>query len=266
MQILAIRGVVTAAGALLVCFLDGGTSAMRTERPVSLIVRGLLNFLTIVLFVTAVATLPLADAMAIAMAAPLFTLTVCYLMGERVGIRRWSACVVGFVGVVIMLRPGGSALNIGGLAAVGAALCYALLVVQTRRLTATETNGAMLLYSAMVVLIASAALAPLHWVSPTLADVGLMVAAGICVSLGHYWLVQGYRYGTPTVLAPIDYTSLFWGALMGWLIWGDVPDAGMVAGATLVVGAGLYVVMREARLKRHADKGAKDGIRFEEVT
>lgn len=242
-QILAIRGVITVAGAAVVCGLDGGLGAARTQRSGAHLVRGTLNFTTIAMFVTSVAHLPLADAMAIAMVAPMFTLALSrLLLGEKASVRRWIACAVGFGGVLIMLRPGGAAFNIGGAAAVGAAFSYALLLIQTRRLTETESNGALVLYSALVVLVASACLAPLAWVTPALSDVGLMFAAGVCVSLGHYWLVMAYRNASPVLLAPFDYTALIWGLLIGMWVFGDAPDALTLAGAALVVGAGLTVM------------------------
>ncbi|MBT6276132.1 MAG: DMT family transporter [Chromatiales bacterium] len=249
MQILAIRGTVVALIAIAVVWMEGGVSQLRTTRPWGHAVRCLLNVVTVALFVTAVGRLPLADVMAIVMAAPLFTLALStLLLGERVGPRRWLACIVGFAGVLVMLRPSGGAFNLGGAAALASSFGYSLMVIQTRSLTSSEGTGTMLFYPAVTVLTVSTLCAPFYWVTPLWSDVALLLFAGLIVGVGHYCFVQGYRYSTPGVLAPIDYTALLWGTFLGWLIWNELPDAATLLGAALVVCSGLYVIHREARV------------------
>ena len=254
-QILFVRGAVVTLVALGAASREVGQHAFHTSRLGAHLVRGALNFTTIFLFVLSIAELPLADAMAIAMAAPLFTLSASALfLGEHIGWRRWSACTVGFVGVLIMLRPTGEAFNLAGLYALGAALAYSLFIIQTRRLTSTERTGTTLLYSAMVVFFASGMATPWVWRTIELADLGLMLAAGVLVGIGHYCFIQGYRHATPATLAPFDFTALVWGTLLGWLIWSELPDSTTLAGATLVVGSGLYIIIREAHVARKRAK------------
>ena len=252
-QILFVRGTVVTLVALAAALRESGHQAWQTSRIGAHLVRGALNFATIFLFVLAIAELPLADAMAIAMAAPLFTLAgSAWLLGEHIGWRRWSACVVGFVGVLIMLRPTGEAFNLAGLYALSAALTYALFIIQTRKLTRTERTGTTMLYSALIVFVASAAVTPLVWQPVRFEDLGLMLGAGVLVGIGHYCFIQGYRHATPATLAPFDFTALVWGTLLGWLIWAELPDATTLTGASLVVASGLYIILREAHLARQA--------------
>jgi drug/metabolite transporter (DMT)-like permease len=253
MQILLIRGTVVALIAMLVLRADGGFERLATKRPWDHGLRCILNVVTVTLFITAIARLPLADVMALVMASPLFTLALStVILRDKVGFRRWTACVIGFVGVLVMLRPSGLAFNLGGLAALAASFCYSCMVIQTRRLTTSEGTGTMMFYTAAAVLLVSGAIAPLDWVTPSTSDVLLMFAAGVAVGLGHYCLVQGYRYASPSVLAPIDYTALVWGMLLGWAVWDELPDLVTLLGAALVVASGLYVLHREARLARAA--------------
>ena len=257
MQILLLRGVVVAVIAFVVLRADGGLAELKTGRPWDHLIRCVLNVATITLFISATARLPLADVMALVMVSPLFTLALStVVLRERVGIRRWSACVIGFLGVLVMLRPSGGAFNLGGLAAVGASLCYSGMIIQTRRLTTTEPTGRMMAYTAVAVLLVSAVIAPFDWVAPQATDLWLLFAAGVAVGLGHYCLVQGYRLAAPSVVAPIDYTALLWGLLLGWLIWDELPDTPTLAGAALVVSSGLYVIQREAKLARSTNTAA----------
>ena len=250
-QILFLRGSVVTLIALMTAIREAPAHVFTTARPVAHLVRGALNFAAIFLFVLAVAELPLAQAMAIAMAAPLFTLAAsALLLREVVGWRRWAACIVGFVGVLIMLRPTSDAFDVAGLYALGAALAYALFIIQTRQLTTTERTGTTLLYSSMFVFIASGAATPWVWQSVRLEDLALMVAAGLLVAIGHFCFIQAFRYASPATLAPFEFTALVWGTLLGWLIWNELPDTYTLAGATLVVSAGLYVIYREATLAR----------------
>lgn len=254
MQILFVRGLVVFVVASIVLNREGGLRELATERPLGHMIRCVLNVATVWLFVTAVARLPLADVMALVMASPLFTLALSTLiLKERVGARRWTACAIGFVGVLIMLRPTGGAFNAGGAAAVTAAVCYSLMMIQTRRLTETEGNGALMFYTAATMLVVSGLTAPAVWVEPETFDLTLMLAAGLITGLGHFCFVQGYRFASPTVLAPIDYSALLWGVLLGWLIWHELPDAPTTFGAVIVIGSGLYIIRREAVLARRSD-------------
>ena len=114
----------------------------------------------------------------------------------------------------------------------------------------------MMAYTAVAVLLVSAVIALFDWVTPQATDLWLLFAAGVAVGLGHYCLVQGHRFAAPSVVAPIDYTALLWGLLLGWLIWDELPDTPTLAGAALVVSSGLYVIQREAKLARSTNTAA----------
>ena len=250
MQILLVRGVVVVSVAAIVVKVDGGIERLRTSRPWAHAIRCVLNVSTVALFIAALARLPLAEVMAIVMAAPLFTLVLTTLiLGERVDWQRWVACLVGFLGVLIMLRPSGNAFNLGGAFAIAASLSYSFIVIQTRHLTSTESDASMLLYPSATVLLLGLIIAPFQWRPLAVEDAALMAGAGLAMGIAHYCLVQAYRHASPGVLAPFDFTALPWGLVLGWLIWKEVPDAVTLGGAGLVAAAGLYVLRRETRAK-----------------
>jgi drug/metabolite transporter (DMT)-like permease len=212
--------------------------------------RGALNFAAIFLFILAIEALPLADAMVIAMAAPLFMLAASAVyLNEHIDWRRWTARMVGSTGVLVLIRATGEAFNLARLCALGAAFAYSLFFTQTSSLTFTERTGTTLLYSAVCVFVASAAAAPWVWQPVRLEDLGLMLTAGVLVGIEHYCFIQDYRYAT---LAPFDFTALVWDTRLGWVIWDQLPDRITLSGATMIVTSGLYAIVREAHLTRKA--------------
>ncbi len=193
--------------------------------------------------------LPLAEALSIAFAAPLFVTALSVpILGERVGPRRWAAVVVGFLGVLIMTRPGAEAFRPEALYILVAALCYALAMLVTRRLARTDTTPAIMLSGICVSLVVSGLALPFGWRTPEGADFWLFVLLGLVGGIGMYFMTQAYRYAPAAVIAPFDYTALIWGTLFGWLLWRELPGANVWLGAAVVIASGLYIVHRETRV------------------
>lgn len=229
----------------------GGLPTLRTSRPGGHALRSVFNLGTMLTFYYALALLPLADSIAIGYAAPLIMTALSVpLLGERVGVRRWSAVIVGFVGVVVILRPSAAGISPGAMFALAAALLYALTLVTSRQLSATESSHTILFYYSLFVVVALAGVMPFVWVTPRLEDLWLIFFVGVAGSFGQFFLNQAFRYGEVSLLAPLDYSGLVWAALLGFLLWGDIPGTFVWVGAAIIVTAGIYIVRREAMLRR----------------
>ncbi len=227
---------------------SGGIACLRTRRPLLHLLRAALLFTALSLLFEALRGMPLAEVIAVAFTAPLFiTALAGPLLGETVGARRWGAVVVGFVGALIMVRPGSESFRPEALLVLASALSFALLVILTRRLTRTETNAALLTYSTFFAGAFGVPFLPFIWRPPALEDMGFFVLLGTIGGMAAYLVIQAYRHAPVSVLAPFEYTALIWGALLGWLIWQEQPDTPVWIGAAVVTAAGLYIARREAR-------------------
>ena len=234
----------------------GGLNVLRAHSPGALAARGVIHVIAAMAFFYALRFLPLADAYAIAFTAPLFLTALSVpLLGERVGVRRWGAVIVGFGGVLIMLRPGSSAADIHWLgtgAALTGAFFYALMHVYTRKLSRTESNAAIVLYATVTMTLVSGAMLPFGFVMPTLGDFVLLAVVGLLGGSSLLIMTQALRLAPVAILAPFEYTAMIWGVLLGVLVFGDLPDAWILSGAAVVAASGLYILHREARRRREA--------------
>ena len=197
--------------------------------------------------------LPLAEAVAVSFTEPLFITALSGpLLGEAVGVRRWAAVIIGFVGALIMVRPGTEAFRPEALLVLTAAFAYALAMVLTRRLTRTETDVALVTYTTLIAGLASLPFASLVWQAPGSGDLGLFALVGIAGGSAAYLLVIAYRNAPAAVVAPFDYTSLIWASVFGWMLWREAPEPAVWVGAAIVAAAGVYITRREMALGRSA--------------
>lgn len=229
---------------------NGGVPALRTKRLGAHAARGLIGLTATATFFYAFSVMPLADAYAIAFAAPLFVTALSVpMLGERVGSRRWAAVLVGFIGVIIMLRPGaqgvGGFLSLGALAALVGTFSYALVVTTARSMGQSETPAAMGFYPAVIVAIASIGLLSFGFVMPTPGDFLLLCVLGLVGSTGIILINEAFRTAPSAVLAPFDYSAMLWALIFGFAIWSDVPSLVMLGGAAIVAASGLYILRRE---------------------
>jgi drug/metabolite transporter (DMT)-like permease len=234
-------------------------SAVRTGRPLGQFGRGALSVCGMFTNFSALTRLPLADATAISFASPLITVALAaFILKERVRIYRWSAVVIGFAGVIVMLIPhfdmgayagtAGAAAGVGSLFAMTSAFCNAGTVIQTRRLTQTESTSSIVFYFSLVCAIAGALTLPFAWHSPNARELTALIALGILGGLAHIFLTESYRYAAASVVAPFDYSAMLWALLLGYWLFGELPGTLVYAGASIVAGAGLYVIWRERQL------------------
>ncbi|HNP34517.1 MAG TPA: DMT family transporter [Woeseiaceae bacterium] len=225
----------------------GGIRALITRRWRWHVLRTILATGAMFGFFYGLARMPLVNALTLGFTAPLMmtALSVPFL-GERVGWRRWCAVLVGFAGVLVVLRPGTGFLSVAALTVLVAAFCYACLALNARYLGKTESSFALSVYVVAGPLIVSGVLSlggP--WVVPDARDWILLLAAGACSVIAWVGLIGGYRRASPAILAPFEYTALIGGAVAGYFFWGEVPDRFVLAGALVIITSGLYVVYRE---------------------
>jgi drug/metabolite transporter (DMT)-like permease len=159
-----------------------------------------------------------------------------------------------------MTRPGAEAFQPAALLILAAALFYALAMLVTRRLARTDSTPSILLYTTGLSLVASAALLPFGWRSPTGEDLMLFALLGLIAGGGNYFMTQAYRHAPAAVVAPFDYTALIWGTILGWLIWHELPGPHVWLGVAILVASGLYIIHRETRLGRTQKKLDPIGI------
>jgi drug/metabolite transporter (DMT)-like permease len=201
-------------------------------------------------FFYGLANLPLVNALTLGFTAPLImTALSATFLGDDVGWRRWSAVLVGFGGVLIILRPDGSGMTLPAFAVLGAAFCYACQAITARHLSGTETTLALSFWVLVGPFVFAAVLTNEgNWVTPDATGWLLVVAAGFFSVIAWIGLVNGYRSASPATLAPLEYLALVGGTIAGYLLWDEVPDRWVVVGAIVIVASGLFVVYRgEAR-------------------
>ncbi len=227
---------------------EGGLAAMKTERLGFHIFRSCVSMAFLLAFFYALHLLPLADLYAITFAAPLFiTALGVPMLGERVGARRWAAIGVGFVGVLVILRPGGEVFSLGGMIGLISSLLFSFSMIFTKQLSRTESNGAIVTYFALTSTVLSGLALPFSWVQPSGGDWALLVAVGLVGGVGQILITHAFRSAPAAIVSPFQYTSILWGLIFGYAFFGDLPDAIMLAGAAIVVASGLYILYRETR-------------------
>ena len=224
----------------------GGLITLATRRPLAHVGRYLLVLGLSFSFFWALSQMKLVDAIAITFAAPIFISALSVpLLKEPVGWHRWLAIGIGFCGVLVMLRPGIGVFQWAGLVVIGSAVFYALLMITTRAYKATEHTAALMLYPQLGMSLTGIIFAPFFWVTPTLGDLGLFALAGMFGSVGIMCLTHAFRLGPAAVISPFEYSALIWAALIGYLVWGELPDVYTLAGAVIVISSGLYIIYRE---------------------
>lgn len=217
-----------------------------SQRPGLQILRSLLLLCATGLAFAALRLAPLADIIAIMFVVPiLVTVLSVPLLGERVGIYRWSSVGIGFLGAMIIVRPGTDTMEPAALLALLGACSYALYQIATRRLSTIDAPLTTLAYSAAPGVLITSALVPFIWVAPTALDWLAMIGLGLLGGLGHFALIKAFQTAPAATIAPFGYSSLIWATLFGFVIFGDLPDGWTVAGALVVTGSGLYIAHRE---------------------
>lgn len=228
---------------------NGGLRALHTTRPWVHVWRTSLMIIISYTWFFALGRMKLADIGAIVMVSPLMiTALSAPLLGEKVGLRRWIAVGIGFAGMLTIVRPGAGVFQPVALLAVTVAFGYALLILSNRANRAKESLAALTYYPLIGIFIVSGALSPLDWTSPTPVAWTAMIFVGVCAGIGHVCLTLAFRYASPPVLAPLEYSGLIWAVLFGYWFFDELPDQWTVVGMAMIASAGIFVVYREASM------------------
>lgn len=231
-------------GALPVVGLKGLLGGRRRN---FLLLRGICFFASTILFFGAITELPLAEAAAISFMAPILTVGLSVLfLKEHVGIRRWSAVAVGFVGVMVILRPGMQELLPAHFMVLGTALCFSAFTLMTRNAGMDVPVPATLFYTGLTGTIGCVFLLPGTGDLPPPENWPLLVLVAGLALLAEICLIVGYRFAAASLLAPFQYSQMLWATLLGWAVFATLPDLWTCAGAVLIIGAGLYIWLRES--------------------
>ena len=246
-QIIFLRNVIALPMVALAILLMRGRSALRSEHVRLHAFRGLLILLAAYLLFSSLAFLPLPEAIALVFAAPMFVTALSVpLLGEAVGWRRWGAVILGFVGVLILVRPGGATFQTASLLPVGTAFLYALFMISARWIGRNESLWTMMFFVMLFPTVYAAPFALWAWNPVQAGDLRLFVGMAIFGSLGITLIGQAFRMAPAAVVAPFDYTALVWATVLGFLIGGDTPALWTVVGTLVIVASGIIIVLREA--------------------
>jgi drug/metabolite transporter (DMT)-like permease len=227
-----------------------GRRLIVTERPWLMSLRGLTLVAVTLLGQLALKTLPLAETTALIFVAPLLVaLLAAPLLGETVRLRTWLATIAGFVGVLLIARPGGSLFGPGVAYALGAALSYAAYQILTRKLAASEHPMRLLFYTALLGTLAMLPVLPVYWDGswPTPTQSLLIISLGLYGGIGHFLLIRAFHETSASLLAPLIYTQLVWATLLGWLVFDHFPDLLTVVGMIVIGASGLSLAIRWRR-------------------
>lgn len=210
--------------------------------------RGVLAVVMLTSFIYAISGMPLSEAYTLFFVAPLMITALSVpLLKESVGWHRWLAVLAGFGGVLIVLRPGYVAMSLTTVAVLVGATCYALNAISVRILGRTDSTAAMSFWFIAMVSVGAGALALPDWLPLRLQDAGWLIAMGISGTLGQVFITEAFKCAPVSIIAPFEYSTLFWGVLLDLLFWGDLPEPIVFVGAAVIVGSGLYLIHRERR-------------------
>ncbi len=228
---------------------DGGIMALKTRRLGAHFSRGLLGVAAMFLFFYSFSRLPLTVTSSIAFAAPLImTALAGPFLGESVGARRWAAVMIGFVGVLIVMKPGPQLFDPAALAAIAGAACSAVTATLVRSLTRTEHSSTIVFYFTLSGTMAGLVLLPFVWVTPTFVDFCLLVGVGILGGLAQMAMTTSLRRAPVAVTAPFEYTKLLWASGFDLVLWATLPGWNTILGGGLIMATGLYILRREVAL------------------
>ncbi len=229
-------------------------TGLRPRRVSLQLLRAIMVLGSAVFFIGGLSALPMAEAAAISFVSPAFITALSVVMlGERVGVHRWGATLAGLIGVLVVIRPGGGALQWAALYPLASAGCWAVGMIATRLIGTQDRSETTLLWSASVGLALLSLVLPFGFVWPSLGEVAIGLVLGMAASSGQYLVILAYRRATASVLAPFSYIQLLSSAALGYVVFGSVPDGVAFLGAAIIVGSGMYIVYRE-RVRSRADR------------
>lgn len=248
LQIIFVRNLLAMPMVAAIVLSVRGRSALRTRNLRTHALRGLLLVAGAYTFFLGLTSLPLAEATALIFAAPIFITALSVpLLGEPVGWRRWAAVIIGFAGVLIIVRPGAAAFQPASLFVVAAAILYALVMISARWIDRGEDAWTMMFYVVLFPTLFSGLMVFTEWQTPQMQHVLLFFGMAVFGTLGMTLISQAFRLAPVAIVAPFDYTALLWATLLGWLVWGEIPGVWIYTGAAVIIASSIYIIRRESR-------------------
>jgi drug/metabolite transporter (DMT)-like permease len=245
------RSATSLVGASLVILPYAGFAVFRTQRLRGHLMRGISQGSSQAFLLIAFSLMPLASAVAINFSAPLFaTVAAVIFLKEPVGAVRWGALIVGFMGVLLVAGPGADTFQTGSLFALCNAVLFGTVTVGVRGMTATESAETLTMYQMVVLTAIFAAALPFGFVVPTWGDLVAMILNGLGNALGQFWWTRALHLAPTSAVVPFNYFSLVWAICLGFLVWGDIPSAMLLAGSAIVVGSGMFLLWSETRRRQ----------------
>ena len=221
-----------------------------SDKPRLQIFRGLILLSANICFFYAISVISLAKALTLAFIAPLIVTAFSpILLGEKVGFRRWTAVAVGFIGSLIVIRPGFLEFNLASMAALATGFFYGFYLIITRKLSTSDNPLLTLLITGMVVALLVSLIIPFYWVKPTLNQWSLMAGIGVFACIGHLFLILSLKYADASKLAPLGYTEIIPNVIIGYYFFSELPDNWTYLGLFIIVLSGLYISRREYHLR-----------------
>lgn len=247
LQLLFVRSLVIVCGSGLYISIKQGSKGFITHRPGDHLLRTGFNFFAFFCYYMAVTQMPLANAISIALTGPLFMTALSGpLLGEPVGLNRQLILLAGFAGALFVIQPTADDLNFtGSLYALAGAFLFAMLSIQTRKMSKHENSELMVFYAALVFLIVTGIFMIFYWQTPDPASLFIMVLLGCITLVAQYTIVHAFQYARVHVIAPFEYISILWAILIGWHFFGEQPASSVYLGAALIVAAGLGISWHE---------------------
>ncbi len=233
---------------LPIVWLRHGPAGLWPRQPLLQILRGGVQILSVAFFFAAISTIPLADAMALLLTAPILVTALSpFILGEHVGPRRWAAVLAGFAGAIILLRPGFAGLEAGSILALAAGVFHALYNVLTRKISGSSPPLVTLTFSAAVGAAVLSVLVPFQWETPDFAHLPMLAGVGLIAACGHFLLIRAFEHAPASILAPFLYTELIVATAIGYVWFIDFPDFWTWTGMAVIVSSGIYISFRERR-------------------
>ena len=249
MQILALRSVVIVPLLLLYYVSTNNLTALKPNRPKAQALRGIIGFIAPFAFFLGVGKLPLTSAVVVFFSSIFMTTILSiFILGERPGKHRWSAIVVGYVGVIIAMSPAWGGDASGYILVLISSIFYAFLFVSGRKLSETESVSSLVLSYNLGVGVVALVLLPWFWVPLNMDQLVLIVLLSLLAVTGHFCITHAFAVAEATLIAPFEYTSILWTVALDMLIWQVLPGRPTWIGAVIIIASGLYVIYREARL------------------
>jgi len=246
LQIMFFRSLCAFPPILVMVMRGGGLGLLRTRQLLGHCMRSAFGLAAMFGFFFSYSFMPLADVTAISFSGPIFIAFLSiWLLREKVGVHRWSAILDGFLGMLVIIRPGMGMVQSGALIVVLATLLYALAMIQIRKLSESEPSTTIAFYFTAFCTVVTGLTLPFVWVTPAWSDLPLLIGVGLMGGTAQLFMTRGYALAPASVAAPFDYTHLLWSVLFGWYIWGDFPDLQTWVGCAIVVASGLYILYRE---------------------